>query len=114
MMIPTTLYKWAGIATALTLWTYGHRWQAVQALERAHATEAAAREATNKESQRLSEKAATNAKENYEQDKQNQRIDAKRLDGVLERVYRARPENCAPANPAGTPSPAAPQFEWNG
>jgi hypothetical protein len=113
-MIPTTLYKWAGIAIALVLWTYGNRWQAVQSLKHDHALEAAAREATNKESQRLAEKAATNAKENYEQDKQNQRIDAKRLDSVLDRVYRARPKDCSPANPAGTPSPAAPQFEWNG
>lgn len=116
----TAIYAWfasfwvkAVVAIAvITVWTFGNRWQAVQSLKHEHAVEAAARDATNKESQKLAAQAAQKSKESYEQDIQSQRIDARRLDNVLARVYNARPANCAPANPAGAARAPAPQFEW--
>lgn len=119
----TAIYAWfAGfwikavvaiaVIAVIAVWTYGNRWQAVQALRHTHALEAAAREATNKESQKLAAQAAQKSKESYETDIQSQRLDAKHLDGVLARVYSARTAACAPTNPPGITGPAAPQFEW--
>lgn len=110
--IPAAVYKYIAIVVAIGMWTYGNRWQAVQAYKHTIAIAAAAEQAKLTESHRRDDIKATNAKDTYDRDLQNIRIDSKRLDAVLDRLHNTASADCAPDNTSGASKPAAPQFEW--
>lgn len=106
------LYKYAAYLAIVVLWTAGNRWQAVQALKHEYSIEQIQRDATAQESKRISEKAAAQAKANYETQLETIKRNAPNYRGA-DRLRNARPadsSSCNPTTPAGAPT--APKLEW--